>query len=174
MIGKVARNVAEADAGSIRLWLYYGNDFTARDPQLRVTQWMTGKDADQFAPIGPWLVSADQIPDPQTLQVQTFINDETAPRQDMNTSQMIFSCAQVIAYTSTFMTLQPGDVIFAGTPSGVILGLPKEKQVWLKAGDHVHTVIRNSGNFASHSSEARHHPEWLQPTEASPVLDRLT
>ena len=102
-----------------------GNDFTARDTQMRVSQWMTGKTPDQFAPIGPWLVTADQIPDPQTLQMQTCVNDETTPRQDMNTAQMIFNCAHIVSYTSSFITLQPGDVIFTGTPSGVISAIPR-------------------------------------------------
>jgi 2-keto-4-pentenoate hydratase/2-oxohepta-3-ene-1,7-dioic acid hydratase in catechol pathway len=147
VMGKTARNVRESEALRYVYGYTTGNDFTARDPQLRVTQWMTGKTPDQFAPIGPWLVSADQIPDPQTLQVQTFVNDEVAPRQDTNTSQMIFSCAEIIEYASTFMTLQPGDIIFTGTPSGVILGLPKEKQIWLKAGDRVRTVISQLGEL---------------------------
>jgi 2-keto-4-pentenoate hydratase/2-oxohepta-3-ene-1,7-dioic acid hydratase in catechol pathway len=147
IIGKTARNVRESEALSYVYGYTTGNDFTARDPQLRVTQWMTGKTPDQFAPIGPWLVPADQIPDPQTLQVQTFVNDEVAPRQDTNTSEMIFSCAEIIGYASTFMTLQPGDIIFTGTPSGVILGLPKEKQIWLKAGDRVRTVISQLGEL---------------------------
>ena len=147
VIGKTARNVSEADALSYVFGYACGNDFTARDPQMRVSQWMTGKTPDQFAPIGPWLVTADQIPDPQTLQVQTFVNDETAPRQNMNTSLMIFNCAHIVSYTSSFITLQPGDVIFTGTPSGVIVGMPKDKQVWLKPGDRVRTVISKLGEL---------------------------
>jgi 2-keto-4-pentenoate hydratase/2-oxohepta-3-ene-1,7-dioic acid hydratase in catechol pathway len=147
IVGKTARNVPEAEALSHVFGYAAGHDFTARDAQTRVSQWMSGKTPDQFAPLGPWLVSADQIPDPQTLQIQTYVNDETVPRQDMNTSQMIFSCAHILSYTSTFITLQPGDVIFTGTPSGVILGYPKEKQVWLKAGDRVRTVISKLGEL---------------------------
>jgi 2-keto-4-pentenoate hydratase/2-oxohepta-3-ene-1,7-dioic acid hydratase in catechol pathway len=147
IIGKEARNVSEADALSYVFGYTTGNDFSARDAQLRVSQWMTGKTPDQFAPIGPWLVSADQIRDPQTLQIQTFVNDETTPRQDMNTSEMIFSCAKIISYMSEFITLRPGDVIFSGTPSGVILGYPKDKQVWLKAGDRIRTRISKLGEL---------------------------
>ena len=147
IVGKTARNVPESAALSYVFGYANGNDFTARDPQMRVSQWMTGKTPDQFAPIGPWLVTADQIPDPQTLQVQTFVNDETTPRQDMNTSQMIFNCAHILSYTSSFVTLQPGDVIFTGTPSGVIVGMPKDKQVWLKPGDRVRTVISKLGEL---------------------------
>jgi 2-keto-4-pentenoate hydratase/2-oxohepta-3-ene-1,7-dioic acid hydratase in catechol pathway len=146
-MGKEARNVSEADALSHVFGYSCGNDFSARDAQLRVTQWMTGKTPDQFAPLGPWLVTADQIPDPQTLQIQTFVNDETTPRQDMNTSEMIFSCAKIISYMSEFITLRPGDIIYSGTPSGVILGYPKDKQVWLKAGDKIRTRISKLGEL---------------------------
>ena len=147
IVGRTARNVPESAALGYVFGYACGNDFTARDPQQRVSQWMTGKTPDQFAPLGPWLVTADQIPDPQTLQVQTFVNDETTPRQDMNTSLMIFSCAHILSYTSSFITLQPGDVIFTGTPSGVITGMPKDKQVWLKPGDRVRTAISKLGEL---------------------------
>jgi 2-keto-4-pentenoate hydratase/2-oxohepta-3-ene-1,7-dioic acid hydratase in catechol pathway len=147
IIGREARNVSEADALSYVFGYACGNDFSARDAQLRVSQWMTGKTPDQFAPLGPWLVTADQIGDPQTLQIQTFVNDETTPRQDMNTAQMIFGCAKIISYMSEFITLRPGDVIFSGTPSGVILGYPKDQQVWLKAGDHITTKISKLGEL---------------------------
>lgn len=147
VIGKLARNVPESEALSYVYGYTAGNDFTARDAQQRVSQWMTGKTPDEFAPIGPWLVTADQIPDPQTLQVQTFVNDETTPRQDMNTKLMIFNCAHIVSYTSSFITLVPGDVIFTGTPSGVITGYPKDKQVWLKPGDRVRTSISKLGDL---------------------------
>ncbi len=147
IVGKTATNVPEANALDHVFGYACGHDFTERDSQWRVSQWMTGKTPDQFAPLGPWLVTADQIPDPQTLQVQTFVNDETTPRQDMNTSQMIFSCAHIISYTSQYITLQPGDVIFTGTPSGVIYGYPKDKQVWLKPGDRIRTAITKLGEL---------------------------
>ena len=147
LIGKTGRNVAAADALSYVFGYACGHDFTARDLQYKATQWMVGKTPDQFAPLGPWLVTADQIPDPQTLQVQTFVNDETEPRQNMSTAQMITNCAKIIAYVSSVITLQPGDVIFTGTPSGVINGYPKEKQVWLKPGDRIRTVISKLGEL---------------------------
>jgi 2-keto-4-pentenoate hydratase/2-oxohepta-3-ene-1,7-dioic acid hydratase in catechol pathway len=147
IVGKTARNVPESDALSYVFGYTTGHDFTARDAQMRVSQWMTGKTPDQFAPLGPWLVSADQIPDPQTLQINTWVNDETTPRQDANTAQMIFNCAHILSYTSNFITLQPGDVIFTGTPQGVIAGYPKEKQVWLKAGDRIRTTITKLGEL---------------------------
>jgi 2-keto-4-pentenoate hydratase/2-oxohepta-3-ene-1,7-dioic acid hydratase in catechol pathway len=147
IVGKTARNVAESEALSYVFGYTTGNDFSARDLQLRTSQWMTGKTPDQFAPLGPWLVTAEQIPDPGSLQIQTFVNDETAPRQDMNTAQMIFSCAKIVSYVSQYITLEPGDVIFTGTPSGVILGYPKEKQVWLRAGDRITTRISKLGEL---------------------------
>jgi len=147
IVGKTARNVPESQALSYVFGYACGHDFSARDAQMRVSQWMTGKTPDQFAPLGPWLVTADQIPDPQTLQVQTFVNDETTPRQDMNTAQMIFNCAHILSYTSQYITLAPGDVIFTGTPSGVIIGMPKDRQVWLKPGDRVRTVISKLGEL---------------------------
>jgi 2-keto-4-pentenoate hydratase/2-oxohepta-3-ene-1,7-dioic acid hydratase in catechol pathway len=147
IIGKTAKNVSEADALNYIYGYTTGNDFTERDSQNRVSQWMTGKSPDHFAPLGPWLVTADQIPDPQSLQVQTFVNDEKTPRQDMNTKQMIFNCAKILSYTSQYVTLQPGDVFFTGTPSGVIVGYPKDKQVWLKPGDRVRTVISKLGEL---------------------------
>jgi 2-keto-4-pentenoate hydratase/2-oxohepta-3-ene-1,7-dioic acid hydratase in catechol pathway len=147
LIGKTGRNIPQADALTYVFGYACGHDFTARDLQYKLTQWMVGKTPDQFAPLGPWLVTADQIPDPQALQVQTFVNDETEPRQNMSTAQMINSCARIIAYTSTVITLQPGDVIFTGTPSGVINGMPKDKQVWLKPGDRVRTVISKLGEL---------------------------
>jgi len=145
LMGKEARNVSEADALSYVFGYTAGNDFSARDLQLRTSQWMTGKTPDGFAPIGPWLVTADQIADPQTLQIRTFVNDETTPRQDMNTSQMIFSVAQIISYTSQFVTLQPGDVIFTGTPSGV--GMARTPPRWLAPGDVLTSYIEGIGEM---------------------------
>jgi len=147
IVSKTARNVSEADALNYVLGYTTGNDFTARDPQQRVSQWMTGKTPDEFAPIGPWLVTADQVPNPQTLQIQTWVNDETTPRQDANTAQMIFNCAHILSYTSSFITLSSGDVIFTGTPEGVIAGYPKDKQIWLKPGDRIRTSITKLGEL---------------------------
>ena len=147
IMGKTGRNIPVADALSYVYGYTCGHDFTARDLQYKYTQWMVGKTPDQFAPLGPWLVTADQIPDPQTLVVQTFVNDEKEPRQNMSTAQMITPCAKIIAYVSSVITLQPGDVIFTGTPSGVINGMPKDKQVWLKPGDRIRTAITKLGEL---------------------------
>jgi 2-keto-4-pentenoate hydratase/2-oxohepta-3-ene-1,7-dioic acid hydratase in catechol pathway len=146
-IGKEARNVSEADALNCVFGYSCGNDFSARDAQLRVSQWMTGKTPDEFAPLGPWLVPAGVVGDPQQLQIQTFVNDETTPRQDMNTAQMIFNCRKIVSYMSEFITLRPGDIIFTGTPSGVILGYPEAKRIWLKPGDRITTKISKLGEL---------------------------
>jgi len=147
VIGKRATRVSEADALAHVFGYAAGNDFTARDIQNRVTQWMTGKSPDHFAPIGPWLVTADQIPDPQNLRVQTWVNDEATPRQDMSTSQMIWSVVEIISYVSNFITLDPGDIVFTGTPSGTIAEYPPEKQIWLKPGDRIRTSITTVGDL---------------------------
>jgi len=145
VMGKVARNVSEADALSYVFGYCVGNDFSARDLQFKTTQLMLGKTSDGFGPIGPYLVSADQVPDPQNLNLDCRVNGEV--RQSSNTNDMIFSCANIISYVSQIWTLKPGDIFFTGTPSGVINGMPPEKQVWLKAGDKVACSIEKLGEL---------------------------
>ena len=134
VMGKEAKNVSEADALSHVAGYCTGNDFTARDLQLETPskQWMIGKTPDQFAPLGPYLVTADQV-DPDNLKIECRVKEET--RQSSNTDDFIFNCRQIISFTSRYITLKPGDIIFTGTPEGVIAGRPPEKQVWLKPGD---------------------------------------
>ncbi len=147
VMGKTARNVSEADALSYVAGYAIGHDFSARDLQLeKGGQWMLGKTLDSFAPIGPYFVSADQV-DPNNLTIETFVNDETKPRQHSHTSKFIFNPQKVISYTSKMFSLEPGDIIFTGTPSGVIIGMPKEKQVWLKAGDKITSRIERLGTL---------------------------
>lgn len=145
VIGKKAVNVKEEDALKYVFGYCNGNDLSSRDLQMRTTQWMLGKIQDGFAPIGPWLVTADQIPNPNSLQVQTRVNGEL--RQNENTADMIYHCAHIVSYCSRYLTLKPGDIIFTGTPSGVILGYPPEKRVWLKPGDLVTTTIEKLGTL---------------------------
>jgi 2-keto-4-pentenoate hydratase/2-oxohepta-3-ene-1,7-dioic acid hydratase in catechol pathway len=142
VIGRTARNVSEADALSYVFGYCIGQDFSAREQQAR--QIMLGKAGDGWAPIGPWLVSADLL-DAQNLNIETRVNGEI--RQSSNTSDMIFNCRQLISFISSYMTLKPGDIIFTGTPEGVILGMPKEKQVWLKAGDKIVSSIEKLGQL---------------------------
>jgi len=145
VIGRKAVNVSEADALKYVFGYCNGNDLSTRDLQLRTSQWMLGKMQDGFAPIGPWLVTADQIPNPNALKVETRVNGEV--RQSENTSDMIYHCAHIVSYTSRYLTLKPGDIIFTGTPSGVILGYPQDKRVWLKPGDKVETIIEKLGTL---------------------------
>ena len=146
VIGKEARKVAKEDALSYVFGYAPGDDLSARDLQMRTGQWLIGKTCDGFAPVGPCITTADEV-DPQTLDIQCRVNGEL--RQSANTRDMIFDCATVISYASQYMTLKPGDLIFTGTPGGVILGMPKEKQCWLKAGDEVQVTIEKLGTLTN-------------------------
>jgi 2-keto-4-pentenoate hydratase/2-oxohepta-3-ene-1,7-dioic acid hydratase in catechol pathway len=148
IIGKTARDVPEAEALDYVFGYATGNDFSARDLQYRdgkTSQFMIGKTSDGFMPVGPWLVGADVVGDPGKLAIECRVNGEQ--RQSSNTSDMIFSVAQIIAYVSTIMTLKPGDLISTGTPEGVINGKPADKQVWLKAGDKVACSVEKLGEL---------------------------
>lgn len=148
VMGKLASNVSEADALSYVAGYATGNDFTARDLQydteINSGQWMIGKALDQFAPIGPYLVTADQV-DPDKLTIELRVNGEK--RQSSNTSDMIFSTRQMVSYISRYFTLKPGDLIFTGTPEGVIRGMAKEKQQWLKPGDKIACSLEKLGEL---------------------------
>lgn len=147
VIGKTARNVSEAEALDHVAGYAVGHDFSARDLQFDTGgQWMVGKTLDGFAPIGPYFVSADLV-DPNNLAIETFVNDEAQPRQSSHTSRFIFNPQKVISYASKLFALEPGDIIFTGTPEGVIIGMPKEKQVWLKAGDRIISRIEKLGTL---------------------------
>ncbi len=145
VIGKEAHNISEADALNYVAGYATGNDFTARDLQLETGgQWMVGKTPDQFAPLGPHMVTADQI-DPDKLKLECRVNGET--RQSSTTSDFIFNSRQIISYITRFITLRPGDIIFTGTPEGVIQGKPKDKQVWLKPGDKIACSVEKLGEL---------------------------
>ena len=143
VMGRKARDVPEEKALSTVFGYANGNDFSARDLMRATSQLMLGKTCDGFAPLGPYVVTADQIADPQNLKIATYVNGEQ--RQNSNTADMIYSCAQIVSYCSRHMTLLPGDIIYTGTPQGVILGYPPEKRVWLKAGDRVVTEVEKCG-----------------------------
>jgi 2-keto-4-pentenoate hydratase/2-oxohepta-3-ene-1,7-dioic acid hydratase in catechol pathway len=145
VVGKTARDVLPINALAHVAGYCTGNDFTARDLQFKTTQFMIGKTCDGFAPIGPWLVGADLVGDPQKLKLECRVNGEV--RQSSNTDDMIFSCADLVSYASSIMTLQPGDIIFTGTPEGVIQGKPESRRVWLKAGDKLSTEIEKLGEL---------------------------
>jgi 2-keto-4-pentenoate hydratase/2-oxohepta-3-ene-1,7-dioic acid hydratase in catechol pathway len=147
VMGREARNVTADQALAYVAGYATGNDFSARDLQTATTQFMIGKTSDGFAPIGPWLVTADRVPDPNSLRLRTHVNGEQ--RQDWNTSDMIFNCAQLISFASGIFPLSPGDVIFTGTPQGVIFGQkePREQRAWLKGGDEVTSELEGLGRL---------------------------
>ena len=147
VIGKTAKEVSEADALQYVYGYSAGNDLSARDFQFRSGQWLLGKTCDQFAPIGPYLVTADEVGDAGNLQIQCTVNGEV--RQSATTKDMIFSCAAIISYVSHYMTLQPGDIIYSGTPAGVILGYPEDQQKWLQPGDVVSVSIEKIGTLTN-------------------------
>ena len=145
MIGKKTRNIREEDALDNVLGYFIGNDVSSRFMQFKTSQWFIGKSFDNFFPNGPYLLTADEIPDPQNLNIKTYLNNEL--RQNSNTKMMIYPVGKLIAYISKFITLMPGDVISTGTPSGVILGMPKEKRNWIKPGDVVTVEIDKLGTL---------------------------
>lgn len=147
VFGRTCRDVSESDALDVVAGYATGNDMSARTLQSNTSQFLAGKCLDGFAPIGPWLVPRDRVPDPNALRIQTSVNREL--RQDANTADMIFSCRQLISYVSSLMTIKPGDVVFTGTPQGVILGqkIPREQRQWLKPGDTVVSSLEGLGDL---------------------------
>jgi len=144
VIGPTARYVEPADAPAHIAGYLLHNDYSERSFQLeRGGQWVKGKSCDTFAPLGPWLVPADQVPDPRQLDMWLTVNGET--RQQGNTSDMVFGPAELVSYISQFMTLLPGDIISTGTPAGVGLGM--DPPVYLKAGDVVECGIDRLGRM---------------------------
>jgi len=142
IIGRRAQYVERTDAPSVIAGYSIMNDVSEREFQLeRDGQWVKGKSFDTFAPLGPWLVTPDEVPDPQNLNVWLEVNGER--RQDGNTSMMIFGVMELIASISSYMTLMPGDVIATGTPPGVGLGF--DPPIFLKPGDEMHLGIEGLG-----------------------------
>lgn len=142
VIGSVARYVDEADALKYVAGYLTVNDVSEREFQLeRGSQWDKGKGCDTFGPIGPWLVTADEIGDPQNLNLWLELNGTRM--QTGNTRTMVFSVANLVSYVSRFMTLEPGDIITTGTPPGV--GLGQKPPLYLKAGDTVSLGIEKLG-----------------------------
>lgn len=141
VIGRSCKDVPEREALSFVAGYTIMNDVSARDLQMQSSQWTAGKILDTFAPMGPGIVPASEISDPQTLQILTRVNG--VELQNGNTRDMIFSVAKIIAFLSTLMTLQPGDLIATGTPSGV--GFKRQPPVFLKTGDIVEVEIERIG-----------------------------
>nr|WP_239587577.1 fumarylacetoacetate hydrolase family protein [Bacillus pakistanensis] len=147
VIGKKAKNVSKENALQYVFGYCTVNDLSARDLQLQTPQWMIGKTCDDFSPIGPYLVTSDEVIDPQNLTLKTIVNGEV--RQHSNTSDMIFPIADIISYISKHMTLVPGDLIFTGTPEGVVLGLPEDQQHYLKHHDIVTVEVEGLGRLTN-------------------------
>jgi len=151
-MGKEARDVSEKDALSYVAGYATGNDFSARDLQFETGgQWMVGKTSDGFAPLGPYFVSAEQV-NPDNLNLECRVNGET--RQSSNTNDLVFNCSQIVSYTTARISLRPGDIIYTGTPGGVIfngvangVATRKEKWDWLKAGDKIACSIEKLGEL---------------------------
>ena len=143
IIGKRCKHVSEQDALAYVAGYTICNDMSARDLQMQTSQWTAGKAIDTFAPMGPGIVLARDIMDPQNLLLTTRVNGEVV--QHANTSTMIFSVAAAIAFLSSFMTLESGDIIATGTPSGV--GGKRQPPLFLHAGDIVEVEIEQIGKL---------------------------
>ncbi len=145
VIGTAGRNISEADALNHVVGYTVGHDVSARDYQLEKPggQWLLGKAFDSFAPLGPDIVTPDEISDPHNLGIRSFLNGQTV--QESRTDQLIFKVDRLVAYLSRVFTLRPGDLIFTGTPSGV--GMGRDPQVWLKPGDTVVCEIDELGRL---------------------------
>jgi 2-keto-4-pentenoate hydratase/2-oxohepta-3-ene-1,7-dioic acid hydratase in catechol pathway len=143
VIGRTCRNVRASEALDCVFGYSILNDMTARDRQRMHTQWFLGKSHDGFAPMGPFIVTADEIPDPQQLRLQTRANGEL--RQDASTSDMIFPVATIIETLTEVMTLEPGDIIATGTPSGVGQGFDPPR--FLESGDKVEIAVDRIGSL---------------------------
>ncbi len=141
IIGKRGRSIAEAEAMDYVAGYSIFNDISARDYQMRTSQWTIGKTFDTFGPFGPALVTADEIADPHALALRLSIDGEVL--QDSNTRELIFSIPRLIAYLSSVMTLEPGDVIATGTPAGV--GFTRQPPRFLRPGETVRVEIEGIG-----------------------------
>ncbi len=147
VIGKQTKNVSKEQALDSVFGYCAVNDLSARDLQFTTAQWMLGKISDKFSPTSPYVVTSDEVGDPQSLELKTYVNDEV--RQDSNTEDMIFTCEEIVSYISKHLTLNPGDLILTGTPEGVVLGLPEEEQVYLKPGDVVTIEVEKVGQLTN-------------------------
>ena len=141
VVGKRCRHVTREQAKSVIAGYTICNDVSVRDWQVRSHTWTLGKSFDTHGPVGPWIVTADDIKDPHDLDIRTWVNSEQ--RQSHNTSQLIFDCYYLVAYLSTVMTLEPGDIIATGTGSGV--GVKMKPRGYMKPGDTVRIEIENIG-----------------------------
>jgi 2,4-diketo-3-deoxy-L-fuconate hydrolase len=146
VIGRRARGVEASEALEYVFGYMNSNDVSSRDLQFSEGgQWTRSKSLDTFAPIGPYLVTRDEVPDPQNLSIRCVLNGEVM--QDSNTSKMAFGVAELVSFLSKGMTLMPGDIIMTGTPAGV--GFVRDPRVFLKAGDEVSIEIEGLGTLTN-------------------------
>ena len=151
VIGRPTRRIGEAQAlDAVRGYICV-NDVSARDLQFADGQWTRGKSPDSFCPVGPRLVPREEIDDPQALAVRCILNGEVL--QDSSTAQMVFSVAEIIAYASRTITLEPGDLIATGTPAGV--GVFRDPKVLLKDGDEVTVEVEHLGTLTNPVEQER-------------------
>jgi len=143
VIGKRCRHVSREQASSVIAGYTIVNDVSVRDWQMRSHTWTLGKSFDTHGPVGPWLVTPDEIDEPQNLSIKTWVNDEL--RQNFNTKNMVFDCYYLIEYLSQVMTLEPGDIIATGTGSGV--GVKMKPRGYMKPGDEVKIEIEKIGEL---------------------------
>lgn len=151
VIGKRTRLVDTKNALDYVFGYCNANDVSCRDFQDLTPSWLPGKACDTFAPLGPYLVTADEVPDPNNLQLKTFLNGEL--RQNTSTSEMIRGIPELISYISQFFTLMPGDVILTGSPDGMIICYPEEERVWVKDGDIMEVEVGNLGRLVSYAKD---------------------
>ncbi|WP_322790877.1 MULTISPECIES: fumarylacetoacetate hydrolase family protein [Alicyclobacillus] len=145
IVGRKAKQVSVEVALQYVFGYATGNDLSARDLQFRTGQWLYGKAIDGFSPLGPCIVTADEVGDPQNLGLKLWHNGQLM--QDSNTGDMIFSVAEVISDLSQIMTLEPGDLIYTGTPEGVIMGRSEKR--WIAAGDEVVCEVSGLGRLVN-------------------------
>jgi len=143
IIGKRCRNVNREQAKSVIAGYTIVNDVSLRDWQIRSHTWTLGKSFDTHGPVGPWIVTPDEIGDPHNLNIKTWVNEDL--RQNFSTEHLVFDCYYLVEYLSKVMTLEPGDIIATGTSSGV--GVKMKPRGYMKAGDEVRIEIENIGTL---------------------------
>ncbi|MDO4983778.1 MAG: fumarylacetoacetate hydrolase family protein [Eubacteriales bacterium] len=148
VIGKRAWNVSEEDAMDCVFGYTCGNDLSCRDPQKRTSQWLIGKTMPGFGPCGPCIVTKDSLDPFAGVSVKSYVNHEL--RQNGTTADMIHNCADIVSYASKYIALEPGDLIFTGTPSGVALEQRQDKRRWLEKGDRVDVEIEGIGTLTNY------------------------
>ena len=145
VMGKTAWNVGRDEAMDFVFGYTCGNDFSLRDAQMRSGQWLIGKTMPGFGPCGPCIVTADSFDPDSGKNIRSYVNGKL--RQNGSTADMLFKCADIISYASKYIRLEPGDLIFTGTPSGV--ALEEKEKVWLKPGDVVDIYIEDIGTLTN-------------------------